>query len=123
MNREPFLPTRLKAGSPGLGEAAQVDIERRAVELAQSDGRDKVTDADIVRAVAELASASAPPGAPEESTPDLAGVTAWDDPVDQSGHRVETSPSDRERTVAQQLVMDGMEQADHDTRAAAESGA
>lgn len=121
MNREPSLPTRLKAGRPGLGEAAQVDIEQRAAEIAQIDGRDKVTDADVGRAAAELASSAVPPAAPEEVAQGLSEVTAWDDPVDQSGHRVEGSPVETETTVAEQLVLDGIEEADHDIRVAAEN--
>lgn len=114
----PILPTRLKAGSPGLGQANQTDIESRAAELAHSDGRTKVTAADIDQAAAELAGGSAPSNAPEgkDVTEEL---TAWDDPLDQSGHRVMGLRTDDEKTIAEQLIHDGVEEADHDIRTAA----
>lgn len=114
------LPDRLKAGSPALGEAANTDIERRAAELAHCDGRASFTDADLSRAAAELAAASAPPPAPEAADPSLAQVTAWDDPVGQAGHRIVRAQPEDEASIDERLVLDGLEEADHDIRTAAE---
>ncbi len=119
-SREPTLPDRLKAGTPGLGEAAATDIDRRALELAHIDGRAFPTDADLDRAAAELASSAAePPAAPETRDPKIASLTAWDAPADESGHRVGRVPLEDEGSMAERLVQDGMEEAEHDRRVAA----
>ncbi len=119
MNPSPDLPNRLKADSPDLGHASQAEIELRAMELARSDGRDFFTDADLTRAAAELAAAAAAPSAPEVD-PTLEQVTAWDEVPEQAGHRVEPLPLDDEGNVAEQLIQDCLEEADHAIRAAAE---
>ena len=54
MNTDTMLPTRLKAGSPGLGHPSQTEIDARAAELALIDGRSTVSDADLAMAAAEL---------------------------------------------------------------------
>lgn len=111
----PILPTRLKAASPGLGQANQTDIESRALELAHIDGRTKATAADIEQAACELA--GGPRGT--ESQTAVNELTAWDDPLDQSGHRVADSENADEKSIAEQLIQDGVEEADHDIRASA----
>jgi hypothetical protein len=117
----PSIPSRLKAGAPGLGEAAQIDVERRAAELARIDGRTKVTDADVMHAARELAGTAEPVAIPGTDDPALE-ITAWDDPVDQSGHRVPPLPLEDEAPIAERLIGDGLLEADHDTRVAAEEG-
>ncbi len=113
----PILPTRLKATAPGLGQANQTDIENRAVELAHSDGRTKATAADLQQAESELAGGSI--GAEsQDGQASVNELTAWDDPLDQSGHRVVASEND-EQSIAEQLIEDGVEEADHDIRTAA----
>jgi hypothetical protein len=114
----PILPTRLKAGSPGLGQANQNDIESRAAELAHSDGRTKATAADLDQAGDELAGGASGTKGRDGQTA-VNELTAWDDPPDQSGHRVEVVTNEDERTIAEQLIQDGVEEADHDIRAAA----
>ena len=121
MKTNPILPIRLKAGSPGLGEATQADIDRRAAELALSDGRSSYTDADLAHAAAELGGGDKTPPAPELE-PGLEEVTAWDDPPAQEGHRIEPTLLEDEGSIAEQLISDGIEEADHDIRAAAEDG-
>lgn len=116
---DPVLPTRLRAGSPGLGYPSQAEVEQRAAELALSDGRQKVTEADLALAAAELAGGGTTTEAPE-ADPGLEQVTTWDDPPTQTGHLVATPPLDDENSVAEQLVDDGLEEADHDIRVAAE---
>ena len=118
MNLDSPLPERLKAGSPGLGQANQTGIERRAGELARSDGRNAFTDADLALAVTELAGGVATPGAPE-ADPSVEQLTAWDDPLDQCGHRVGSTPMQNEGNIGEQLIQNGLEEADHDIRVAA----
>ena len=119
MNPDPVLPTRLEAASPGLGQANQTDIERRAAELARSDGRESFTDADLARAAAELAGGSAAPAAPETDAT-LEQVTGWDDPPAQAGRRLDPLPLEDEGSISEQLIQEGIQEADHDLRVAAE---
>ena len=118
MNPE-ILPTRLKAGTPGLGHASGFDIARRAEELAISDGRGAYTDADLVRAAAELSGGETLPAAPEVVAA-MEQVSTWDDPPAQAGHRVPSTPLDDEGNIAEQLIQDGVQEAEHDRRVAAE---
>ena len=119
---ESMLPTRLKAGSPGLGHANQTDIEQRAAELALSDGRQVVTEADLALAAAELAGGGTSAEAPEADS-DLEQVTTWDEAPADTGHLVAKVPLEDETNVAEQLVEDGLEEADHDIRVASEQAA
>lgn len=116
------LPTRLKAGAPGLGQPNETDIERRAAELAQSDGRDAFTDADLARAAEELSGGTPHSPAPETDA-NLEELTAWDEPPGQSGGVVEATPLEDEGEVAGDLIGEGIEEADHDTRVEAEEHA
>lgn len=120
MSANTVLPTRLKAGSPGLGQASQVEIEQRAAELAVSDGRELVSDGDLATAAAELAGGGTTAEAPEADVA-IEQVTVWDEPPPQTGHLVATSVLEDESNIAQHLVADGLEEADHDIRTAAET--
>ena len=66
MNLDQPLPDRLKASG--------TDIEQRAVELAQIDGRESFTDADLARAAAEPAGSVSTPLAPEVVVPAICFV-------------------------------------------------
>lgn len=119
---ESVLPTRLKASSPGLGHANQTEIEQRAAELALSDGRQAVTEADLALAAAELAGGGTTAEAPEADS-DLEQVTTWDEAPTLTGHLVAKTPLEDENNVAEQLVEDGLDEADHDIRVASEQAA
>ena len=115
---DPILPTRLKAGSPGLGQASQTEVESRAEELAASDGRDAFTDADLAAAAIELGGGATTPVAPEANFA-LEQMTAWDDPPEQAGHRVERAPLEGEDNIGERLIEDGLAEADHAIRVSA----
>ena len=119
MKNQSPLPNRLKAGTPGAGAPSETEIEQRAIELARCDGRDAFTDGDLERAAAELGGLAEPANAPESDAV-AEQITEWDAPLDQSGHRVETRSLEDEATIAEQLIEDGNEEADHDLRVAAE---
>lgn len=115
----PALPSRLKARSPGLGEGSQCEIESRAVELALIDGRDAATDEDLARAAAELSGGGTIAEAPE-ADPALRLWTEATDPQTQTGRLIEAVPLQDEDNIAEQLIEDGLEEAEHDSRVAAE---
>src|SRR4030095_2248261 len=103
------LPDRLKAAGRGLGEASQTDVDRRAAELAQIDGRDTFTDEDLARAAAEL-------GAPAGNEGDTG---MWDETAEDLGKRTHRTPLENESNIGEQLTQQGMADADHDGRVAA----
>lgn len=119
MNTDTLLPTRLKAASPGLGHPSQAEIDERAAELALIDGRNSVSEADLALAAAELAGGGTTAEAPEADA-ELEQVTTWDEPPTQTGHLVTIPPLEDENNISEQLIEDGLEEADHDTRVAAE---
>lgn len=119
MNTDTMLPTRLKAGSPGLGHPSQTEIDARAAELALIDGRNTVSDADLAMAAAELAGGGTTAEVPEADA-ELEEITTWDEPPTQTGHLVAAPPLEDENNISEQLIEDGLEEADHDTRVAAE---
>ncbi len=115
-----LLPTRLRASSPGLGQGSQFEVEQRAEELAVSDGREKATDGDLAMAAAELAGGGTTLEAPEADAA-FTPFGAWEKPVVQTGHLDVTASSEDEDTIiAEQLIGNGLEEAEHDTRVAAE---
>lgn len=122
MDTSHILPTRLRATAPGLGQGSQIEVEQRAQELAVSDGREKVSDGDLAQAAAELAGGGTTLEAPEADAA-FTPLTARERPSMQTGHLVITASSEDEDTIiAEQLVGNGLEEAEHDTRVAAELG-
>ncbi len=113
MNTGTLLPTRLRAAAPGLGEGSQIEVEQRAAELALSDGREKVSDGDLAQAAAELAGGGTTLEKPETG----AGLN---EPPLQTGHLVVAADPVDDDNIAEQLIENGLEEADHDIRLAAE---
>jgi hypothetical protein len=112
MKAKSGLPDRLKATGSGLGEASQTDIDRRAAELAQMDGRASFTDEDLARAAAELGSR---PGNESETG-------TWDEAAEDLGKRTHRTPMENESNIGEQLTEQGMADADHDRRVEASDG-
>ena len=118
MKTSPPIPDRLKAASPGVGQPSETEIEQRARELALIDGRNTFTDADLARAAQELGGGVEAPAAPEVEA-EVEQLEEWDSPVEQDGHEVAALPPEDEANVAEQLIEEGLSEADHDRRVAA----
>ena len=119
MSEDSPLPRRLRAGSSGLGAANASDIESRALELARSDGRTEVSESDLDRAADELSGADAAPPDPNDSTFVVEKLVGWDEPIGSEGSHGHENQPDDEQSVAEQLIEQGMQEADHDSRVAA----
>lgn len=120
MSADTLLPNRIRASSPGLGQGSQIEIDQRAAELALSDGREKVTDADLAMAAAELAGAGTTIEVTDAGDALLSAPVA-DKLALQSGHlEVTSSAEENDNSIAEQLIGSGLEEADHDIRVAAE---
>ena len=109
-----------KGNMIGSGAQAVPDEEtlaRRAEELARMDGRNEADARDFAQARQELTTTGSLPAAPEAG--ELEDLTAWDTPLNAAGsQRSEQGPED-ESNIAEKLVEEGIEEADHDRRLSA----
>jgi hypothetical protein len=109
---------RIQIHGRGIGEISDSDIQRRASEIAHMDGRSEAAEQDRFRAREELLHAGTPPPPPEadESTKP---VESWGKgPASRAQRGVRTDLED-EVSAAEQLVSEGLEEADHDQRLSA----
>jgi hypothetical protein len=99
----------------GVGTVTRKMVEKRARELAMIDGRDPrhFTNGDFLRAKQELTGVHESVG-PEEAREAIAGLTRWDEPVGTSGHRGTTIEAPDEQTIAEDLVDEGLAEAEHE---------
>lgn len=112
---------RIGLSGAGFGEASEETIEERAAAIAQADGREEVEDRDRQAAFVELRAPIVSPNdvveeaeiAASEDRPD-AGV-----PPTSAGSHAERLELDDEETLPEALVVEGIEEADRDSRTAA----
>jgi hypothetical protein len=92
-------------------------VQQRAREIALSDGRagNEVTSADWEQARRELLGASNSPNV-ESDIEEASSTAGWDPAPPSIGHRTDTQEVDDEETMAEQLIQEGIEEADHDER-------
>ena len=115
--KEPIHHGRITQHGAGLGTITPEMVQRRAREIAISDGRNgsEVTSADWEQARRELLGANNDPAA-ETDIEEASSTTGWDPAPPSIGHRAETQEVDDEETMAEQLYQEGVEEADHDER-------
>ena len=109
----------MELSGTGTGEMSAADVERRAAELARTDGRDHVTERDRIRARDELNGPVRAPLPPEAAEPEIEGLVSWDEPAGSTGRRIIQQPDADEPTIAEQLVEEGIQEADHQQRVSA----
>src|SRR5262249_6887438 len=117
MNEPQHRPSgKIELHGKGMGVPSQVDLERRAREIALIDERDpeEFTDADWGQARRELLG-EIETTPPEEDDKNIRLEEEWEITPDDRGHRVpRPGIEDDETTVGGQLVSDGVEEASHD---------
>jgi hypothetical protein len=98
----------------GLGTVTREMVERRAKEIAIINGRgpNDFTENDWVQAKHEFLGIQEVEEIEEEEP--VAALTRWDEEPGTSGHHVENEPTPDEQTVAERLVEEGVEEANHD---------
>jgi len=112
-------PERISVSGGGVGEVSAEMIARRAAEIARNEGRERPLDHDLTRAEAELSSGAAAKVAPEVPAPALEEMTSWDEGPEAARHAApRVLPAD-EASIAEQLVQEGVDEAEHDRRARA----
>jgi hypothetical protein len=103
----------------GLGTVTPEMVEERARQLARMDGRTEPHGGDRERAHQELLGVTDTGTAPEEVDQEVENVVAWDQaPEDTGVEGVQVLPED-EANIAETLVREGLEEADHDQRLSA----
>lgn len=115
--RNPVSQGRIEINERGIGEISDVEIGKRAREIALADGRPEPTDADFERAREDLGM-TGPPPPPEEAE---AEPSEWGVPPNSTGESAVRITLEDEDSPAEQLFQEGLDEADHDQRVAAAS--
>jgi len=111
----------IEVGGVGFGQATQADIDRRALELAISDGRDRPNDIDFIQARQEFGALASDPEDPADEI--LESERSGDGfPSVDTGSRAERLEFDDEATLAETLVEEGVAEAEHDSRLHSDHG-
>jgi hypothetical protein len=108
---------RIEIHGRGIGEISQADIERRATEIARMDGRTEPGEQDRFRAREELLRADPPP--PPEADESAKPIQSWSKGPASQAHRGVRTDLEDEVSAAEQLINEGLEEADHDQRLSA----
>jgi hypothetical protein len=104
---------KILRGTEGIGTVTPQMIEQRAREIAQSDGRAEANDLDRTQAREELtgpSSDSERPPTREEPGRD------WQMPLVSTGEKAPTVRPEDQQNISQELIEEGIKEADHDQR-------
>lgn len=116
MKAPEILHGKLICHSNGLGTVTREMVIQRAREVALINGRepDHYTRDDFLEAKRELVGNDAV----ENDDNEFEGVnalTTWDEDPGTSGHEVDRTVPNDEQTINEELVQEGLEEAEHDT--------
>ena len=107
---------RIQLHGNGIGEISDDDIRRRAEELAHLENRNTPNKADHQRALDELRQVGPPP--PPEADESHSPIRKWSDAIGSTGHQA-PKVGFEDDLITQQLVEEGVEEADGDQRLSA----
>src|SRR4051812_13102902 len=115
--REPIGQGKITQHGGGVGTVTREMVQKRARELAISDGRSasEVTSSDWEQAKREL-SGAAGSATVQDDVEEATSSMEWDPAPGTIGQRAGTQEVDDEQTFAEQLTQEGVEEADHDER-------
>jgi hypothetical protein len=117
MNEAQPASGKILRGTEGIGTVTPQMIEERARKLARSDGRSQPNDLDRTRAREDLS------GTISESEKLPAGEEPgrdWQMPLVSTGEKVPTMRPEDDENIPERLVLEGIEEADHDQRLSSE---
>jgi len=105
----------------GAGGVTRADIERRARELADIDGRSgaAITKSDLARARAELLGSDLPATAAEDAESDVGVSRDPSEPPSAGGHEAPVVEGADEEQAIERLALEGVDEAQHDLMIAA----
>jgi hypothetical protein len=112
---------RILVHGQGAGGISSADIERRARELADIDGRSgaDITDNDLARARAELLGKSLPESVVEDEAGHIGLTRDPSEPPSDSGHEATLREGPDEEKAVERLALEGVDEAQHDQMIAA----
>ena len=97
----------------GVGTVTREMVLQRALEIARINGHEHHTQEDWEQAKRELiGDFGVDSGSVEEET--INGLTRWDEDPGTSGHHVENQAAPDEQTFSEQLVEEGVSEAEHE---------
>lgn len=108
---------KILRGTEGLGTVTQQMIEKRAREIARSDGRKLPNDLDRARAREDLTGATS--GSEKSPTHQEPGRD-WQMPLVSTGEKAPTVRPEDDENIPEKLIQEGVEEADHDQRLSSE---
>jgi hypothetical protein len=108
---------KILRGTEGIGAVMQQMIEKRASEIACSDGRAQPNDLDRTRAREDLTGATS--GSEKLPTTEEAGRD-WQMPLVSTGEKAPTVRPEDDENIPEKLIQEGIEEADHDQRLSSE---
>lgn len=100
----------------GLGTVTPEMVEERARELARMDGRTEPNGGDREQAHRELVGVTEDGASPEDVGKEVENVVTWDEAPEDSGSHVPQVLPEDEANIAETLVQEGLEEAEHDQR-------
>lgn len=104
---------KILSGTEGIGTVTPQMIEKRAREIARSDGRAQPNDLDRARAREELTSVAS--GSEKPPTHQEPGRD-WGMPLVSSGEKAPTVRPEDDENIPEKLTREGIEEADRDQR-------
>jgi hypothetical protein len=104
---------KILRGTEGLGTVTPQLVEKRAREIARSDGREQPNDLDLTRAREELTGATS---SSEKSATREEPGRDWGMPLVSSGEKAPTVRPEDEENIPEKLIQQGIDEADHDQR-------
>ena len=121
MNTNDPTHGRILIHGHGSGSIGSQDIERRARELADIDGRSgaEITEADLARAEAELMGTVLPATTAEDEEADAASSRDPSEPISVNGHEIPLREGPDEEKAVERLALEGVEEAQHEQMLAA----
>jgi hypothetical protein len=107
---------RILVHGKGTGGISRADVERRARELADIDGRSgaSITDDDIARARADLRGSLLPDAPTEDSDGDAGATRDPSEPLSVSGTETLAREGPDEQKAVERLALEGVDEAQHD---------
>lgn len=110
---------RVTLHGEGAGVPSWDDAETRAKEIARINGRTRVTENDREQARDELRAQNLPPTTGEDAVAKRAVTRDPSDPPASRGRRTRMQPASDPQTDLERLVVEGVEEAQHDQMRAA----
>jgi len=115
MKKERIEQGRFTEHSHGLGTVTDAMVWRRARQIAEINGRphNQILDSDVAQARRELTGEErlVPEATAEEQLPES---DRWKEVAESEGRKTPATPTPDEQTFAEELVEEGMEDAEQD---------